>query len=55
MDNMVFQLNKSVSGEEYARWRDYLESKNKDAILLPDFIDYLDGQNAVFEFEEGDE
>ncbi len=38
---MIFKLNENISGEEYERWRAYLESKNPDAILLPCFIDQM--------------
>ncbi len=51
---MTFQFNKPVTGEEYDRWRTYLESKDSHAIVLPDFIDVIKEDNSEL-FAIGDE
>ena len=51
---MTFQFNKPVSGEEYDRWKQYLESKDSHAIVLPDYIDVIDNNNSDL-FVVGDE
>ena len=34
----VFKFNQHVCGEDYDRWKAYIESKEPAAIVLPDFI-----------------
>ena len=49
---MIFRLTKSVSSEEYDRWKNYIESKDKTAIVIPEYIDvYDDGFDLLNEEE----
>ena len=38
---LIFKANASMNGEEYDRWRSYLESKEPSAVLLPAQIDFI--------------
>lgn len=38
---LVFKCNNKMDGETWARWRDYIESKHPDSVLLPESIDFF--------------
>ncbi len=38
----IYKFNKYTSGEEYDRWKAYIESKDPTAIVLPECIDIID-------------